>query len=53
MYQIKLILILILIIIFIKLYKKQEYFSNPKLHGTFYINVNRHTKRKNLYGKTI
>ena len=36
MYQIALIL---LIIIFFKLYKKQEYFSNPKLHGSFYINV--------------
>nr|QDY51826.1 glycosyltransferase family 25 [Mimiviridae sp. ChoanoV1] len=43
MYQIALILI---IIIFIKLYKKQEYFSNNKLHGSFFINVNRHTKRK-------
>tara|TARA_B100002019_G_C21114967_1_gene520388 strand:- start:127 stop:867 length:741 start_codon:yes stop_codon:yes gene_type:complete len=48
MYQIALIL---LIIIFIKLYKKQEYFSNPKLHGSFYINLDRQVDRKKYMEK--
>ena len=44
MYQVAIILI---ILIFIKLYKKQENFFNPKLQGSFFINLDRQVDRKN------